>query len=128
MKPAIPLGIALAAAGPFLFAAGLAQAQEEEVVKRSSHPRGIAGNGQPPGVVAAPAAPLAAPAPVARPIAGAGQQAPASATPSTQTGREGVNLGGTTRVDARAGEGIATAAGTKNAAGNRVGVIGGKPD
>jgi len=120
-------GIILLATGLF-FSAATGFAQEEEVVKRSSHPRGIAGNGQPPGIAAAPATPLAAPATPLRPIVSPGQQMPASPTSNVQMGREGVNIGGSTRIDARTGVGIATAAGTKNAAGNRVGVIGGKPD
>lgn len=95
----------------------------EEAVPRSSHPRGIAADGRPPATVApAGEASQNRSASVSTPAAAPSASAPGG----RQTTSEGVNLSGATRIDARAREASAAAVGQGNAAGNRVGTIGGK--
>lgn len=51
-----------------------------------------------------------------------------AATSAAQSGQGGVNISGSTRIDARSGDAKAAAIGQKNTAGNRVGIIGGRQD
>ncbi|MCX7898304.1 MAG: hypothetical protein N2441_10590 [Rhodocyclaceae bacterium] len=91
---------------------------------RSSHPRGIASDGRPP-------TPSNSGSEETRQRTASGSQAPSNAPAAStppRVGNEGggVNVTGTTRIDARARETSATAVGQGNTAGNRVGAIGGR--
>ena len=106
---------------PF-FALALTSQASEELVERSSHPRGIAVGG---------ALPQMKPPNRSSPVAGSPQGG--SVLPDRpiegghqSTGTGGVSVTGTTRIDARVQSGTATAVGDQNTAGNRVGSIGGK--
>lgn len=114
----------------FLAIAPMAEAPAqmgEEAAVRSSHPRGIASDGRPPQPAAARSAMLPANTDI-RQGAAHGTTSVHTAPSATQASRQGVNISGSTRIDARSIDATATATGQENAAGNRVGVIGGKQD
>ncbi|WP_126443842.1 hypothetical protein [Sulfuricystis multivorans] len=105
-------------------AANSAGMVQETPVPRSSHPRGFTSD--------APLPPLTAPNAKA-PAGGTAASNPYPTTPAVatprgaqQSSRGGVNITGNTRLDARSQGATATAVGQQNAAGNRVGAIGGK--
>lgn len=112
MKRKILLGLALLA-GANVWA-------QEEPVQRSSHPRGF--------VSGAPLPPMTSAG--GKTHSGSATATGAATATGNQTGQQGttggVNLIGNTRIDARAQEATSAAVGQQNAAGNRVGVIGGK--
>ena len=100
---------------------------EEEPVKRSSHPQGyISADHQP--VMATrnmePANGTTTHTGSASPAASTA--APQNTSQNRQTSTSGVNLTGSTRIDAKAQAANATAIGQENTSGNRVGSIGGK--
>lgn len=105
-------------------AANSAGMVQEAPVPRSSHPRGFTSD--------APLPPMTTPN--AKTPAGGAAASNASAPPpvtavprgAQQSTKAGVNITGTTRLDARSQGATATAVGQQNAAGNRVGTIGGK--
>lgn len=93
---------------------------QEEPVQRSSHPRGFVSG-----------SPLPPMTPVGgKTHSGGAASAGVSATTGNQPGQQGttggVNLIGNTRIDARSQGATSAAVGQQNAAGNRVGAIGGK--
>lgn len=94
---------------------------EERPVERSSHPRGFAAAGAQSSMVSA-GKQMAASRKTGS-VSGTSPTTPVT----TQNSAGGVaNLTGSARIDARAEDVTATAVGQQNAAGNRVGNIGGK--
>lgn len=111
----------------FGLVAGLSAQMDHEAATRSSHPRGIASDGRP----AQPVSSRTATSPVnaaVRPGTNYGASSVNAASTQVQAGREGVNISGSTRIDARSNDATAAAIGQKNVAGNRVGSIGGRQD
>lgn len=111
----------------FGLVAGVSAQMDQEATTRSSHPRGIASDGRP----AQPTSSRAATPPVnttVRQGASYGTSSVNAVSAPAQGGREGVNISGSTRIDARSNDATAAAIGQKNTAGNRVGSIGGKQD
>jgi len=102
---------------------------EDEPVKRSSHPQGYISTDQQPAMSAHNTKALngtnvTANTGSANPAAAT--STPANASPNRQTNASGVNLSGSTRIDAKAQAANASAIGQENTSGNRVGSIGGK--
>lgn len=93
---------------------------QEETVQRSSHPRGFASGAPLPPMTSAGSKTHSGGATATGGATTAGSQS------SQQRSAGGVNLIGNTRIDARAQEATSAAVGQQNAAGNRVGAIGGK--
>lgn len=111
----------------FGLVASVSAQMDQEAATRSSHPRGIASDGRPAQPASSrPAAPQGNAA--VRQGSGYGTPSVNAAPAPAQSGREGVNISGTTRIDARSNDATAAAIGQKNAAGNRVGSIGGQSD
>ncbi|MCX8016853.1 MAG: hypothetical protein N2690_02955 [Rhodocyclaceae bacterium] len=95
---------------------------QEEPIQRSSHPRGFASGAPLPAMVSP-----GGKTPSGSTATGGAAAASPSANQAAQQGSSGgVNLTGNTRIDARAQGATAAAAGQQNAAGNRVGAIGGQ--
>lgn len=94
---------------------------QEEPVQRSSHPRGFASGAPLPAMTAVESKTHSGS------TASGASAASSSSNPAAQQATSGgVNLIGNTRIDARAQGATAAAVGQQNAAGNRVGAIGGK--
>lgn len=108
----------------FLMAMGsISLHAEDKPVPRSSHPRGFASDAPLPAMTAhegkTHAGNVTTPS---SPTSSANHSTPSA----QQAGAGGVNVSGNTRIGARAQGAAAAAVGQQNAAGNRVGTIGGK--